>query len=118
MLEDILYILRVLYWVAVCILIAAFTVTYIAGHQEYPVLNKTWNQYESGKCYYYISNKDNPFENELFIRYIIDIKGNYHKYQYWLGHGFGYGSVQSESNDWLLRFNYQETPCPKQYWLF
>lgn len=118
MLQGILDILKVLLLVAVCILITGFTVTYITGHPKTPVLNKTWNQYQSGRCYYYISQKDNPFRDKLFIKYIIDIKGNYHQYQWWLRHGFGYGSVESESNDWLLRFDYQEIPCPKQYWIF
>ena len=65
------------------------------------------NGFEVGKCY--VRKSDNPFEKGD-IRLIVDGKGMYIKYSWWLGSKFGYG--RPFSREATYREHHEEVPCP------
>ncbi len=101
------------------IFIVTFTIMFITGYKYDHVAGKSWNGYETGKCYVHTITKENPFSTKTeLLKYIIDINGEYYQYQWWLGIGLGYSSKSSDKFLWLTDLNYIETPCPKQFWIF
>ena len=65
------------------------------------------NGFEVGKCY--TIKSDDPFGEED-VRLIVDGKGKYIKYSWWLGTTFGYGKPFSRMATY--REHHEEVPCP------
>jgi hypothetical protein len=92
-----------------------FAMVYGLGHKAQPILGKSWQGYESGKCYQ--DTPKDPFAI-IIIEYIIDIHGEYYQYQFWLSDVHGYGDKMSQNVSALKILNFKEVPCPKHLGIF
>lgn len=66
------------------------------------------NGFEVGKCYTRLT--DNPFDDDIDIKLIIDSRGDYIRYRWWLGSKFGYGKPFSKKA--IYREQFTEIKCP------
>jgi hypothetical protein len=96
------------------VITAVMVFVYLLGKPTTITQHVRSGQYATGQCYQ-LSVPD-PFANPELIKRIINIRGNYHQYEYWLGIDMGYGGSNSEELIYLR--SYREITCPKFWGIF